>query len=62
MSSCIKSNRGSSYTIRTSKEMKHDGAIPRITDVIHRIHALAGMTMLYWWELHHLYAFLFPGK
>ncbi len=36
-----------------------DSALPRITRAIHRIHALAGMVMLYWWELHHLYVYLF---
>jgi hypothetical protein len=39
-----------------------DRVVPRITHVIHRIHALTGMAMLYWWELKHLYVYLFPAK
>ena len=39
--------------------MLNDRVVPRITRAIHRIHALAGMCMLYWWELRHLYVYLF---
>jgi hypothetical protein len=27
-----------------------------------RLHALVGTAMLYWWELTHLYAYLFPAR
>jgi hypothetical protein len=39
--------------------MKSNTVVPRITHVIHQLHALAGLVLLYWWELRHLYDYLF---
>jgi hypothetical protein len=39
-----------------------DKEVPRIDHAIHRTHALAALAMLYWWELKHLYVYLFSGK
>jgi hypothetical protein len=42
--------------------MFNDRVVPRITHAIHRIHAFAVTAMVLWWELRHLYAYLFAAK
>jgi hypothetical protein len=40
-----------------------DKDVPRtITNALHCAHALAALAMLYWWELKHLYVYLFLGN
>jgi len=39
-----------------------DREVPRRTHVLSRVHTYAGLAMLYWWELKHLYVYLFQGK
>jgi hypothetical protein len=36
--------------------------VPRITNAMHRTHALTALALLYWWEIRHLYVYLFSGK
>lgn len=35
-------------------------ARPPLTELLHRIHTGIALMMLYWWEIKHLYALLFP--
>jgi hypothetical protein len=36
--------------------------IRNLKSSVQSLHSLAGQVMLYWWEITHLYHFLFPAK